>query len=108
VFVGFSRSVSFASGNIPEWTSVAQSFANRRAIKLQMIDGQLALPGETPSKDWKELRVGFSEGSVTIRRVDNNLTFTIWSNSHADLVHAMEDCVEAYRRIGNGVVETIP
>src|SRR5262249_49943923 len=56
--MGMSQVVKCSNG-VPEWPRVAAWLAERGIpVQLRMIDGQLALPEDSPGPDWRELRVG--------------------------------------------------
>jgi hypothetical protein len=50
-----------------------------------MIDGELALPDETPPHDWREIRIGAPGGMVTLRRETDGITLVIWGNADDQL-----------------------
>ena len=61
--MGMDQKVTFPPQNLPAWTQFADALAERKfPLQLRMIDGELALPNETPLHDWKELRVSTAAG----------------------------------------------
>src|SRR5437868_6509721 len=79
--MGIDQKIVFPSGNLPTWSQFADLCAARQVpVQLRMIDGELALPDETPPHDWRELRVGTPGGMVTLKRESDGITIVIWGN----------------------------
>ena len=58
-------------------------------MQMRMIDGELALPDETPPDGWRELRVAAPEGMVTIRRAPGRIVLgTFGPTSCTRPIHA--------------------
>jgi hypothetical protein len=80
--MGMDQKVVFPPENMPAWTQYADTLAQHKyPVQLRMIDGELALPDETPPHDWKELRVGTAAGMITLRREPDGVTFVVWGNA---------------------------
>jgi hypothetical protein len=93
--MGMQKTVSFANASRPTWKNVHEGFQRRGiAVPIRMIDGMPAFPDELPEETWKELRLGFPAGMVTVRREGSTWTCVIWGNSDPELVKAMELCCE--------------
>lgn len=74
--------------------------------QLRMIDGLPAFPDETPADDWKELRLGFPAGMVTVRRGKGSLFCAIWGNADSNLELVWQKVIWACASASNGEVET--
>lgn len=98
--MGMSQVVRCSQG-VPEWPRVAAWLAERGvAVQLRMIDGQLALPDETPGPEWDELRVGTPAGMITIRRRGDSVELTIWGNSDRALQDASAAMALGFAELG--------
>lgn len=99
--MGQERVVSF-NGSPPEWEAIRTKLSERGiAATIRMIDGMPAFPDETPEPGWKELRVGFASGMVTLRRGPNQLTCVVWGNADAALLASWEALAEACSAAGH-------
>ncbi|MBM3996122.1 MAG: hypothetical protein FJ303_18525 [Planctomycetes bacterium] len=98
--MGMSQKVLFASTKMPPWSQIVDHM-NRRPISLQlrMIDGELALPDETPPHDWRELRVGTPGGMVTLRREPDGVSLVVWGNADDTLQRDWNALAEAFREL---------
>ena len=104
--MGMDQSVTFAA-TIPTWNAVQALLTERGyPVQMRMIDGQLAFPDETPPETWRELRVGTSQGMVTIRRDGQRLVFVTWGNADADMRKAWNALTWAYAKAGAGQIQT--
>jgi hypothetical protein len=93
--MGVQREVTFASGE-PAWAAVAAKLAEAgERPTVRMIDGQPAFPDEQPEDGWRELRLGFAAGMVTIAREGGRWRFTIWGADDPPLAAVLELCVSA-------------
>jgi hypothetical protein len=93
--MGQERVVRFA-GDPPEWDVIRARLAERGIVAtLRMIDGMPAFPDEIPEASWKELRVGFASGMVTLRRGPNQLTCVVWGNADAGLLESWNALADA-------------
>jgi hypothetical protein len=105
--MGMEQTVTFASGAAPSWEAVRDHLAARGyVVQMRMIDGELALPDETPAETWHELRVGAPEGMVTIRRAAERVVLVTWGNADAGLQQAWNALTWAFAVVGGGRVET--
>jgi hypothetical protein len=62
---------------------------------VRMIDGQPAFPDEQPEDGWRELRVGFAAGMVTIARDGGRWRFTVWGTDDPPLLSVLDLCLSA-------------
>ncbi len=87
--MGMDQKIVFAPPNLPAWAQFADALAQRQfPVQLRMIDGELALPDETPPHDWRELRVSTAAGMVTLRRETDGITLAIWGNADEEMKQA--------------------
>jgi hypothetical protein len=92
---------------VPAWDAIKDQLARLGELApLRMIDGLPAFPDESPEAGWRELRVGFSAGMVTLRHGENSLSCVIWSNADAALLAARDRLAWACAAAGQGVVAT--
>ncbi len=105
--MGMERVVTFAGGAVPAWEHVAELLAGAGfPAQMRMIDGQLAFPDETPPDDWRELRLGTSQGMVTLRREAERIVCVTWGNADAAMLQAWNALAWAVAGAGGGQVET--
>jgi hypothetical protein len=91
----------------PTWEAIRDQLTRiGEPVQLRMIDGLPAFPDETPTDDWKELRLGFRAGMVTIRRGTGSLSCAIWGNADENLEMAWRKVIWASAAAGDGEVET--
>jgi len=62
---------------------------------VRMIDGLPAFPDESPDAAWKELRLGFTSGMVTLRRDGTSIRCITWGTDDPALMQARDACVDA-------------
>lgn len=83
-------------GSTPKWSALHDRLVpHGPQCKLQMINGELAFPDETPPDDWRELRLGTPSGMVTLRREDELIRLIVWGNADAALLHERDQIAEA-------------
>jgi hypothetical protein len=101
------QTVTFAAAP-PTWAAVAELLRRGGcAMQLRMIDGELALPDETPPETWRELRVASPDGGmISLRRGGNRVTCVVWGNADAALRQAWSALAWAFAEAGGGRVET--
>jgi hypothetical protein len=92
--MGVQRVVTFAFGE-PTWPAEAGV-----PPTVRMIDGLPAFPDEQPEDGWRELRLGFAAGMVTVARTPNEWRFIVWGTDDPALLAAMEVCVSATSAAG--------
>lgn len=91
----------------PGWGAIRDRLTRiGEPAQLRMIDGMPAFPDETPADDWKELRLGFPAGMVTIRRGSGTLSCAIWGNADANLELAWRKVIWACAAASGGEVVT--
>jgi hypothetical protein len=74
-------------------------------LQLRMIDGQLSFPDETPTEDWKELRVGTPSGIIAVRRATDGVALAIWGNADLELRLAWNALTWAFAEAGAGLIQ---
>jgi hypothetical protein len=105
--MGLDRAIRFPTGSVPTWGAIRGQLARvGESAPLRMIDGLPAFPDESPEAGWRELRIGFAAGMVTLRRTDDALTCVIWSNADAALLAVMDRVAWACAAAGEGLVRT--
>lgn len=104
--MGLDRTIHFES-ETPEWDAI---HAELRRIGIEssllMIDGLPAFPDETPEATWKELRVRFAAGMVTLRRGTKQLTCVVWGNAEGPLQRALDALIWACASACEGTIDT--
>jgi hypothetical protein len=104
--MGLDRTIRYP-GEVPSWETICEHLSRLGEVpKLRMIDGLPAFPDETPAAAWKELRVGFIPGMVTLRRAHETLLCVVWGNADDALLAAWERLCWACAEAGRGLVET--
>lgn len=104
--MGMDLTVTFP-GEAPAWPVVQAVLAERGvAVKVQMIDGELAFPDETPSPEWREIRLGAPGGTVTVRRSPKEVVCVVWGNADPALRQSWTAVAEAFAAAGQGQVST--
>lgn len=105
--MGLDRTIRFTSAESPTWSAILVKL-NELGISasLRMIDNLPAFPDETPEPGWKELRVGFAEGMVTLRRGANSFSCVVWGNADGPLKHAWDALSWACAAASDGTIET--
>ena len=105
--MGMEQAVTFATGSLPSWDTIAALLAARGfPAQVRMIDGELAFPDEQPPEGWRELRLGTPQGMVTLRRGPDHITFVTWGNADRPLLQAWNALAWAYAHAGPGQVQT--
>jgi hypothetical protein len=101
--MGVQRVVAFAAGE-PTWPAVSAKLAAAgESPQVRMIDGLPAFPDEQPEDGWRELRLGFAAGMVTIARGGGEWRFTVWGTDDPALLAALEASVSAATAAGAGL-----
>jgi hypothetical protein len=104
--MGMDRRVRLGSAGA-KWEAVRDLLASRGfPVQMRMIDGQLAFPDEEPPPEWRELRLGTSQGMVTVRREADAVVCVTWGNADEALRQAWNAVAWAFAETGGGVVET--
>ncbi|MGL6076021.1 MAG: hypothetical protein ACRC8S_17835 [Fimbriiglobus sp.] len=69
------------------WPELQAGLAKHPPIpKLVMIDQLPAFPDEIPEAAWQELRFGYPEGMVTLRRTPTAFQVIVWGTADANLL----------------------
>lgn len=104
--MGLDRTIRFAAPQVPSWESIRDELDRIGiAAPLRMIDGLPAFPDETPDAAWKELRIGFPAGMVTLRRGPNHLSCVVWGNAEPPLKQAWDALCWACAAAGGGTLD---
>ena len=102
--MGVQRVVTFSAGE-PTWQAVAAKLAEAgESPPIRMIDGLPAFPDEQPEDGWRELRLGFAAGMVTVARGPGGWRFTVWGTDDPALLRAQELTASAAATAGVGTV----
>ena len=102
--MGVQRIVTFPAGE-PTWPAVAAKVAEAGEVPtIRMIDGLPAFPDEQPGDGWREVRLGFAAGMVTVARSPGGWRITVWGTDDPALLRAQEMTVQAAVAVGGGVV----
>jgi hypothetical protein len=103
--MGMDQKVVFPPANMPTWSQFADMCTKHQVpVQLRMIDGELALPDETPPHDWRELRVGVPAGMVTLRHDADGITLVIWGNADDRLRREWNALTWAIGRLTGGAI----
>ena len=102
--MGMERHVPVADADRVLWPPVAERLSRAgRPVQMRMIDGQLALPDETPPTGWRELRVAGAAGvMVTVRRGDDGFTLVTWGNADDDTAALRDAIADSLQAAGDG------
>lgn len=99
--MGQERIVRF-HGEPPMWAAIRAALGHAGFdATLRMIDGLPAFPDESPEPNWKELRIGFASGMVTLRRGPDHLACVVWGNADPALLESWNALAEACRVAGS-------
>jgi hypothetical protein len=105
--MGMDQKVICAPERVPSWPRLAQFAAEHGiALKVMMIDGELAFPDEVPGEQWRELRVSAAGGMVTLRREPDGVALVKWGNADAGLRQAWNTLAWALAHLSGGTVKT--
>jgi hypothetical protein len=105
--MGQERIVTFPGEAVPTWEAISELLGIRGfAVTLRMIDGELAFPDEKPSDHWSELRVGTTQGMVTVRHSPSQVRLVTWGNADAEMLRAWNALAWAYAQAGQGRITT--
>jgi hypothetical protein len=105
--MGLEQTVMVPTGTAMPWPALAERLAaGGLAVRIQMIDGLPAFPGEEPPADWRELRVGTPAGTVTLQRTRAGVDVVVWGNAGPDLRRAADAVLRAVADVTGGRIET--
>jgi hypothetical protein len=69
------------------WPELQAGLAKHPPVpKLVMIDQLPAFPDESPEPGWQELRFGYPEGMVTLRRTPTAFQVIVWGTADMALL----------------------
>ena len=107
--MGIVRRVEFPSPPEVDWPRLVERLTGRGfAPTLRMIDDLPAFPDEVPPPEWRELRLGFAAGMVTLRCVGNTLECVVWGTADAGLTAAQLVLADTLADLGGGGVSDPP
>lgn len=102
--MGVQRLVTFAAGE-PAWPAVAAKLAEAGEVPpIRMIDGLPAFPDEQPADGWREVRLGFAAGMVTVARSPGGWRVTVWGTDDPALLRVQEVTAGAIASSGGGEI----
>jgi hypothetical protein len=100
--VGVQRAVPVANDG-PAFAAVAAKLAEGgEPAVVRMIDGQPAFPDEVPEAGWREVRLSFPAGMVTVRRGPGEWTCVVWGTDDPALIAARDRVCDAIAAAGGG------
>ena len=98
--MGVERTVPLTAGE-PPWTAVAGEIDRTgEPAVVRMIDGLPAFPDETPADDWREVRLSFPAGMVTVRRQPGAWACVVWGTADPALLAACDRVADAIAAAG--------
>jgi len=112
--VGLEVRVKFPAAPVVDWGGLLVGLAasgrpaSGRPASVKMIDDLPAFPDEIPPEEWREVRLGFAAGMVTVRRAGTDLACVVWGSADAELAAAQAAVAQALAGQGGGVVSPPP
>lgn len=104
--MGLDRTIRFPA-DAPSWEGIRTELARIGVdASVRMIDGLPAFPDELPEASWKELRLGFAAGMVTLHRSANQFSCIVWGNAEPALRWAWDALCWACAAASGGTIET--
>jgi len=101
--------VRYAGVTLPDWPIIQQRLQSLgEQVQIRMIDNLPAFPDEIPETGWKELRLGFTAGMVTLRRAADADHCIVWGNADSALQRAWQQLVYACAISGDGLIAHEP
>jgi hypothetical protein len=80
----------------PDWPIIRDTLAGAgEPAAVRMIDGLPAFPDEVPEPGWRELRLGFASGMVSLKREGDAILCVVWGNADAALLASWQACASA-------------
>jgi hypothetical protein len=105
--MGMEHAVTYSTEVIRFWPRLSELLGQRGlVVQPRMIDGELALPDETPPEGWKELRLGTPHGMLTLRKEDKRMLVITWGNADAPLRQAWNAVTWAVAEVTKGQIQT--
>jgi hypothetical protein len=102
--MGMEQTVLLPSG-VPTWDAISTLLTDCNfPVQLRMIDGELAFPDEKPAENWHELRVGTSQGMITLRRELDHIAVITWGNADRPMLQAWNALAWACAQASGGTV----
>jgi hypothetical protein len=100
--VGVERTVPLPTGE-PTFAAVAAKLTeDGHPPVVRMIDGLPAFPDEVPEGGWREVRLGFPAGMVTVRRGAGAWACVVWGTDDPGLIAARDRVCEAIAAAADG------
>ena len=91
--MGVAHSIHLPVERRPAWSALLSAFAQvGETPSIRMIDGLPAFPDEVPADDWKEVRLMFSGGMVTLRQDGEQLQCVAWGSDDPALQQSLARC----------------
>ncbi|WP_157369592.1 hypothetical protein [Zavarzinella formosa] len=86
--MGMTKSVTFAKAP-PAWPAVRDRLtALGHPPQMRLIDNMPAFPDEDPPENWRDIRLTFGAGMLTIRNDGSVWHIVVWGNAdEATLAH---------------------
>lgn len=107
--MGLEVRVKFPAAIVVDWGGLLVGLAaSGRPASVKMIDDLPAFPDEIPPEEWREVRLGFAAGMVTVRRAGTDLACVVWGSADAELAAAQAAVAQALAGQGGGVVSPPP
>jgi hypothetical protein len=101
--MGLDHTIAFPAQATLSWPAVQERLtAHGLKTTLMMIDQLPAMPDEVPHEYWKELRLGFDPGMVTVRRETNTIHVIVWGTAGQELLQARDTLAEILTELGQG------
>ncbi len=105
VAMGMEHIVRFPRGRMPRLSEILRVLAERHfPVQVRMVDGELTMPDEVPSDEWREIRLGTSAGMVTLVRRGQDLTVVTWGNADEAMQRAWNAVAWAVAKAGEGEI----
>jgi hypothetical protein len=105
--MGLDQTIRFPTPETPGWEAIRDQLLKAGETPvLRMIDGLPAFPDEIPEPGWKEIRLGFAAGMVSVVRGVGLLKCVIWGNSDDQLKSVWCKVVWACAEAGSGQIVT--
>ena len=91
--MGVAHSIQLPIERRPEWSALMAALAQAgETPAIRMIDGLPAFPDEVPANDWKEVRLMFAGGMVTLRQDGEQLQCVAWGSDDPALQQSLARC----------------
>jgi hypothetical protein len=102
--MGIERIVGLPHGEPAFGAVLAKLAESGKQAVVRMIDGMPAFPDETPAEDWREVRLSFPEGMITIRRQSHSWACVVWGSADNTLLATRDHLCACIATVGRGMV----